>query len=249
MLIECPHVVEVLPGEFVLFRNLHYGQNAESWVYYSHNPLNFGIDEDYKLACTLKVAATEVILHEGQYYLATLNPGLDGIRIARLRWARAGGVGPAVFDFEDEQVRRKWRCVEGHLTDVFTTSTRSSFNPPTKHFIGTAEIGDNKLDDDRMGVIESPPFKLTEDAYMLFVSGGSNQSKTYVAIIDAEGGKEIARFTGAMSNGLVAQRFEVHGHQGKTVRIRVVDRAKGNWGHVNFGGIFAAGPGDFIDAK
>jgi hypothetical protein len=26
------------------------------------------------------------ILHEGQYYIASLTPGLDGIQIAKLRW-------------------------------------------------------------------------------------------------------------------------------------------------------------------
>jgi len=36
------------------------------------------------------VAAPEIILHEGQYYLAALNEGaLDGIRIAKLKWGMA----------------------------------------------------------------------------------------------------------------------------------------------------------------
>ena len=36
---ECPHVVEVLPGEFVYFRNQYYGTGQMNWAYYSTNPL------------------------------------------------------------------------------------------------------------------------------------------------------------------------------------------------------------------
>ena len=37
----------------------------------------------------LLVAAPEVILSEGEYYLAALLPSLKGIRIARLNWEKA----------------------------------------------------------------------------------------------------------------------------------------------------------------
>jgi len=37
---------------------------------------------------TLPVAAPEIIFHRGRWYIAALNPGLDGIRLARLRWVR-----------------------------------------------------------------------------------------------------------------------------------------------------------------
>jgi len=237
-LIECPHVVEVLPGEFVMFRNLYYGEGADSWVYYSTNPLNFGIDEDSKFACTMKIAATEVILHEGRYYLATLNPGLDGIRIARMKWARQGGLGQPVFDFDSEKGRHGWRRVEGNLPGVFTTSTRSTFNPKTKHFIGTAEVGSGKLNDDLTGVIESPEFVLERDRYALLVSGGSNKDKTYVSVVEADGGRQLARYCGHDSNTFEAQRFDASAYKGRRVRLRIVDHAGGQWGHVNFGGIY-----------
>jgi hypothetical protein len=50
----------------------------------------FGINQDdrYFLG-TLPVAAPEIIFHKGQYYIAALNQGaLDGIRIAKLKWAQ-----------------------------------------------------------------------------------------------------------------------------------------------------------------
>jgi hypothetical protein len=41
------------------------------------------------LACTLPVAAPEIILREGQCYIAALNEGaLDGIHIAKLKWPK-----------------------------------------------------------------------------------------------------------------------------------------------------------------
>jgi len=97
---ECPHVVKLGPEEFYLFKTQTYGQPKaggirergppQSSVYYSKDPTMFGINQDdrYFLG-TLPVAAPEIIFHKGQYYIAALNQGaLDGIRIAKLKWAQ-----------------------------------------------------------------------------------------------------------------------------------------------------------------
>jgi hypothetical protein len=34
----------------------------------------------------MNICAPEIVKHEGQYYIAALNPNLDGIRIAKLKW-------------------------------------------------------------------------------------------------------------------------------------------------------------------
>jgi len=81
---ECPHVVELSPGNYYLFRTQRYGMEAKTSVYHSTNPLNFGIDNDKGFVRTLPVAAPEIILHEGQYYIASLMPSLKGIHIAKL---------------------------------------------------------------------------------------------------------------------------------------------------------------------
>jgi beta-fructofuranosidase len=84
---ECPFVVERKSGEFYLFRNQLYGQNAKCSVYYSRDPLDFGVDHDEgHFVCTLPCAAPEIIRHEDQYYIAALLPSLKGIQIARLEW-------------------------------------------------------------------------------------------------------------------------------------------------------------------
>lgn len=92
---ECPHVVRPDPaGPFFLFRTQRYGQNAQTSVYASVDPLDFGIDDDRHLVARLPVAAPEIILHDGQYYIACLMPDLKGIRLARLAWAPVAGRDP-----------------------------------------------------------------------------------------------------------------------------------------------------------
>ncbi len=61
-------------------------------VYYSTDPLDFGIDNDAEhYLTTLPLAAPEVFQHEGQWYMAALLPSLEGIQITRLEWARQAG--------------------------------------------------------------------------------------------------------------------------------------------------------------
>jgi hypothetical protein len=82
---ECPFVYLHRPtNRYLLFRTQRYGRDARTTVYASGDPLDFGIDDDRYRVGTLPVAAPEVIEHEGITYVATLLPGLDGIRIARL---------------------------------------------------------------------------------------------------------------------------------------------------------------------
>jgi hypothetical protein len=82
---ECPFVVE-RNGWYYLFRNQAYGVNAQNTQYASKNPFDFGVDDDKYRLGTLPVAAPEIVLHQGHWYIAALNPMLDGIRLARLNW-------------------------------------------------------------------------------------------------------------------------------------------------------------------
>ena len=82
---ECPFVIRN-GGWYYLFRTQAYGQGAQSRVYRSKDPMDFGIDDDRYLLGTLPVAAPEIIEHDGQTYIACLLPSLNGIRIAKLEW-------------------------------------------------------------------------------------------------------------------------------------------------------------------
>ena len=84
---ECPFVVQK-DGLFYLFRNQLYGKPSLNTQYASPDPLNFGVGNDDFRIGTLPVAAPEIVLHEGQYYIAALEPSLKGIRVARLKWER-----------------------------------------------------------------------------------------------------------------------------------------------------------------
>jgi len=85
-------VAEPLPGQYYLFRTQAYGKNAQTMVYHSRDPLDFGIGNDAEHYVTaLPVAAPEVFRREGQWYMAALLPTLKGIRITRMEWASTGG--------------------------------------------------------------------------------------------------------------------------------------------------------------
>ena len=55
-------------------------------TYRSKDPMDFGINDDQYLVAKLPVAAPEIILHEGNYYIASLLPNLQGVRIAHMKW-------------------------------------------------------------------------------------------------------------------------------------------------------------------
>ncbi len=86
---ECPFVVELHPENYYLFRTQRYGENAQTSVYFSHDPLDFGVDRDEDhFVCTLPIAAPEIVRHQGEYFVAALLPSLKGIAVARLDWTK-----------------------------------------------------------------------------------------------------------------------------------------------------------------
>ena len=88
---ECLHVVRLKNREeFYLFRTQRYGQDPQTSVYCSKNPLDFGINDDRCFVCTLPVAAPEIILHNDNFYIASLRDDLKGIKIARLKCVPKG---------------------------------------------------------------------------------------------------------------------------------------------------------------
>lgn len=84
---ECPFVIYLPEYKlYYLFVTQLYGTDSQTTVYASPNPMYFGVNDDKWKVCTLPIAAPEIVLHDGEYYLFALNPALDGIRMTRLEW-------------------------------------------------------------------------------------------------------------------------------------------------------------------
>lgn len=86
---ECPFVYfDKSSGYYFLFRTQRYGKDAQTSVYQSKDPKNFGVNDDRYLVTTLPVAAPEIFEYDGQIYMADLLPSLKGIRISRLTFEK-----------------------------------------------------------------------------------------------------------------------------------------------------------------
>ena len=87
---ECPFVVEPEQGKFYLFRTQRYGKDAQTNVYFSRDPLDFGVDNDEgHFLRTLPVAAPEIIRYEDRWFIAALLPSLKGIQVSHLTWEKS----------------------------------------------------------------------------------------------------------------------------------------------------------------
>jgi hypothetical protein len=85
--IECPFVVRI-KNKYVMFRNQKYGPDYLNTQYCSENPLDFGDNNDDFMIGQLPVAAPEIIKEGNQYYIVSLKPNLDGMKIAKLKFVR-----------------------------------------------------------------------------------------------------------------------------------------------------------------
>ena len=95
---ECPFVYHhAESGDYFLFRTQSYGTHAQTSVYRSSSPTDFGVGEeaDEHFVGHLPVAAPEIFDYQGKTYIAALNPGLDGIRIAEFDFVDTNG--PPLF--------------------------------------------------------------------------------------------------------------------------------------------------------
>ncbi|GAB4135969.1 hypothetical protein [Thermopirellula anaerolimosa] len=66
------------------------GESAQTSVYFSLDPPDFGVDRDEDhFVCTMPIAAPEILRHQDEYFVAALLPSLKGIAVARLSWTTA----------------------------------------------------------------------------------------------------------------------------------------------------------------
>ncbi|MBC8065753.1 MAG: hypothetical protein H7Y17_13055 [Chlorobia bacterium] len=102
-------------------------------------------------------------------------------------------------------------------------------------FIGTCEDGRGAFDDEFQGTISSPWFTTTKPKVALKVGGGSGKD-VYVELVD-EKGTQLAVARGKNSETMDETVWDVSVHQNKKLQIRIVDKEKAGWGHINVGNI------------
>jgi fructan beta-fructosidase len=85
--------------------------------------------------------------------------------------------------------------------------------------------------DDSTGTLSSPPFKI-ERRYIRFLIGGGNYpGETCLNLLSS--GRVARTATGANSEHLEPQQWDVADLVAQTVTLEIVDQRKGGWGHIN----------------
>lgn len=97
-----------------------------------------------------------------------------------------------------------------------------------KYWIGTYEVGSDKP----QGTLTSAPFKVTHSWASLRVAGGGHR-ETAVELLSADG-KVFFFVCGHETEDLEQVAVDLTKQQGQEIRIRLVDRHSGGWGHINF---------------
>jgi mono/diheme cytochrome c family protein len=98
-------------------------------------------------------------------------------------------------------------------------------------FLGRGLVNTFLGGDDTMGTATSPEFRVDRDCLNFLIGGGAFKGKTCLDLL--LDGKVVRTATGRSSETLDWQSWDVRDLRGKTVRLRIVDRATGGWGHIN----------------
>src|SRR6266496_539626 len=96
-------------------------------------------------------------------------------------------------------------------------------------WIGTYEIGG----DTPQGTLTSEPFKVTQPFASFLIAGGSHEN-TRVELVRADTQRVFFKVSGYDSENLRPVVVHLREQLGKEIRIRLVDKESGGWGHINF---------------
>lgn len=92
--------------------------------------------------------------------------------------------------------------------------------------------GFEKHGDAPTGTLTSDPFRVTHPWASFLVGGGNHPTETCVELLDGE--TVFSRVTGDDSETLKRVAVDLAKVAGKEIRVRLVDKKSGGWGHVNF---------------
>ena len=156
-------------------------------------------------------------------------------------------LGALRFDFESvDDPMEGWKVVAGKLAHPLSTAVslpnhrNKPFNHSGTHHLSTIAAADGGVSDQQQGTIESPSVLIQGEKAAFLLSGGGPGAR--VAFVDVETGEEFISTTGP--GGSQMKRYVVEippGQRNKAIKIRLIDAATKNWGHLCFDDFSADG--------
>ena len=98
-------------------------------------------------------------------------------------------------------------------------------------FLGKGLVNTYRNQDRSTGTLTSPPFEVSRKFLNFLIGGGNHRGRTCVDLVLDN--KVVHSATGKNDERLTWRTIDLARWQGKTAHIRIVDRHRGGWGHVN----------------
>ncbi len=97
-------------------------------------------------------------------------------------------------------------------------------------FAGKRLVNTYRKGDGTTGTLTSPAFEIKRKYITFLIGGGAHKGTALQLLVD---GTVVASRSGANDELLMPALFDVEKYKGKKVRLRIVDKVKVGWGHVN----------------
>jgi hypothetical protein len=138
--------------------------------------------------------------------------------------------GRVVFDFEDGKYGG-W-VVQGEAFGQGPVGGPIWPQGPLGPFSGSYLVNSFNGGDRSTGSMRSPEFFVDHRYLTYWVGGGNNKAQLAVRLL--AGGREVFRGTGSGSDIMQQRRVDLGQYRGQRMRLELVDRATGPWGHLLF---------------
>jgi hypothetical protein len=159
-----------------------------------------------------------------------------GVLMAAAALATLPAAGaPAAWDFETGDLQG-WQVVDGGFPCIICDRavfhhTGEPYIKQGRYFLSTLETLQATPDDAPTGVVESPVFTL-QDPYVSMLVGGGKGAGEYVALVLVDEDTEARQARGNNEQTMYRRLWDTREFVGQQVKLRVVDRETGGWGHV-----------------
>ena len=142
------------------------------------------------------------------------------------------------FTFESGALE-PWTRVEGEVGQPISNRPslprwkQKPFNREGEHHLSTGSTGDG-FSDRQQVVYDSPVFRIDGPRAAFLVSGGFDEETLFVGLFDAETDERLISAGGPKGAQMARVEWDLEEWVGRSVRLRVVDRNTGSWGHLTF---------------